>query len=80
MYDISGYEMWLTQEKRASANTLSSYLRDVRQFSLWVEEEGMSLSQVGQDDVRRPPLRQRHGETGTVLVGEVSPVPQDAPL
>ena len=50
---ISGYEMWLTQEKRASVNTLSSYLRDVRQFSRWTEEERLSLTQVGQEDVRR---------------------------
>ena len=50
---ISGYEMWLTQEKRASVNTLSSYLRDVRQFGRWTEEERLSLTQVGQEDVRR---------------------------
>ena len=50
---ISGYEGWLTQEKRASANTLSSYLRDVRQFGQWAEGERLSLVQVNQDDVKR---------------------------
>lgn len=29
---LAGYEAWLISEKNASANTLSSYLRDVRQF------------------------------------------------
>lgn len=50
---VAGYEAWLTREKRAAANTLSSYLRDVRQFSLWAQEEGLSLVQVGQEDVKR---------------------------
>ena len=50
---ISGYEAWLTQEKRAAVNTLSSYLRDVRQFSDWAGAESMALTQVSQEDVRR---------------------------
>lgn len=50
---LSGYETWLTHEKKASANTLSSYLRDVRQFSGWLESEGVGISQVTQEDVRQ---------------------------
>ena len=50
---LSGYEMWLSHEKKASSNTLSSYLRDVRQFSDWLDMEGVGLPQVTQDDVRR---------------------------
>ncbi|MBD5119379.1 MAG: site-specific tyrosine recombinase XerD [Clostridiales bacterium] len=50
---ISGYEVWLVQEKRAAANTLSSYLRDVRQFGQWAEEERLTLTQVNQEDVKR---------------------------
>ena len=50
---IAGYEAWLTREKRAAVNTLSSYLRDVRQFNVWVEEDDLSLTQVGQEDVKR---------------------------
>lgn len=50
---IAGYESWLDNEKRASANTLSSYLRDVRQFALWAEGDELPLTQVEQDDVRR---------------------------
>ena len=50
---IAGYEAWLTREKRAAVNTLSSYLRDVRQFSDWAGAELLALTQVGQEDVRR---------------------------
>ena len=50
---ISGYEGWLTREKRAAANTLSSYLRDVRQFAEWVGGTEQALLQISQDDVRQ---------------------------
>lgn len=50
---LSGYEMWLCHEKKASNNTLNSYLRDVRQFSDWIDREGLDLSQATQEDVRR---------------------------
>lgn len=50
---VSGYEIWLQQEKKASSNTLSSYLRDVRQFSDWITDRGLALSQASQDDIRR---------------------------
>ncbi len=73
MDHISGYETWLVREKRAAANTLSSYLRDVRQFWLWVEEEGMSLSQVGQDDIRRYAQRlERKGKSNATVVRSVA--------
>lgn len=32
MDHLAGYECWLISEKNASANTISSYLRDIRQF------------------------------------------------
>lgn len=50
---ISGYEIWLAREKRAAPNTLSSYLRDVRQFGQWAGGERLSLSQINQEDVRQ---------------------------
>lgn len=50
---IAGYEAWLAREKRAAANTLSSYLRDVRQFSAWAGEGDLSLTQINQEDIRR---------------------------
>ena len=33
---LNGYERYLTEEKKASPNTLSSYLRDVRQYLGWL--------------------------------------------
>lgn len=35
---INAYENYLTKVKQASANTVSSYLRDIRQFSAWLLE------------------------------------------
>lgn len=39
---LTGYERYLKTEKKASANTLSSYLRDVCQYLHWLEGEGLS--------------------------------------
>lgn len=36
---ISAYENYLTKVKQASINTVFSYLRDVRQFSVWLHVE-----------------------------------------
>ena len=49
---ISAYELWLTREKKASSNTLSSYLRDVRQFMEWVDDENLVATQVTRDDIQ----------------------------
>ncbi len=35
---IHAYENYLTKVKQASANTVSSYMRDIRQFSVWLRE------------------------------------------
>lgn len=35
---ISAYENYLTKVKLASANTVFSYLRDIRQFATWLQE------------------------------------------
>lgn len=48
---LLGYETYLTTEKKASSNTLSSYLRDVRQFSDYVERENLPLVRVTQRNV-----------------------------
>lgn len=50
---LSEYEIWLAKEKKASANTLSSYLRDVRQFSDWLGGEGIALPQATQSDIKQ---------------------------
>jgi len=35
---IQAYENYLTKVKQASANTISSYMRDIRQFSQWLTD------------------------------------------
>lgn len=50
---VSAYEFWLTREKKASSNTLCSYLRDVRQFMDWLDLEGLAPTQVTQSDIKR---------------------------
>ena len=37
---IGAYENYLTKVKQASSNTVSSYIRDIRQFAAWVQETG----------------------------------------
>ena len=37
---ICAYENYLSKVKQASANTVSSYLRDIRQFSRWLSAQG----------------------------------------
>ena len=39
---IRAYENYLIKVKQASENTVSSYTRDIRQFSEWVQESGVS--------------------------------------
>lgn len=48
---LSVYEDYLKNEKQASANTVSSYLRDVRQFSKEMEEREIPLTEVLPHDV-----------------------------
>ena len=39
MLDLIGaYENYLTKVKQASANTVSSYMRDIRQFAAWLQD------------------------------------------
>ncbi|BFK87062.1 site-specific tyrosine recombinase XerD [Pseudoflavonifractor gallinarum] len=45
------YERYLAEEKKVASNTLSSYLRDIRQFLHWLEGEGKLPEQVKQSDV-----------------------------
>lgn len=50
---VKGYEHYLTTEKKASANTLSSYLRDVGQYIHWLEGEGLPPEMAVQEDAER---------------------------
>ena len=45
------YEEYLRTEKQASANTISSYLRDVTQFASAIELRGLSVQEVLSSDV-----------------------------
>ena len=46
---ICAYENYLTKVKQSSANTVSSYMRDIRQFSGWLDSScGMDMLSVDQ--------------------------------
>ena len=70
---ISGYEMWLIQEKRAAANTLSSYLRDVRQFDSWAAAECLPLEKAVQADIRRyAQSLEKQGKSNATVVRSIA--------
>ena len=49
---ISAYENYLTKVKQASANTVFSYLRDIRQFAAWLQEtEGTNVVDATQVNI-----------------------------
>lgn len=48
MDHLPGYEEWLATEKKAASNTLSSYLRDIRQFLDYLSLNGMIPERAGQ--------------------------------
>ncbi|HJH62051.1 MAG TPA: site-specific tyrosine recombinase XerD [Firmicutes bacterium] len=70
---LAGYESWLRHEKKAAANTLCSYLRDVRQFSQWMGARRLALPQATQEDVRHYALHLgRHGKSNATIVRSVA--------
>ena len=70
---LAGYEAWLEQEKKAAVNTLCSYLRDVRQFSKWMEAEQIELSQAAQEDIKRYAFYLgKHGKSDATIVRSVA--------
>lgn len=49
---IAAYRSYLAEEKQASANTLSSYVRDITQLQAWLMEKGsMDLKKVKKETV-----------------------------
>lgn len=49
---VQAYENYLAKVKRASGNTTSSYMRDIRQFSEWLRrEEGMDILDAKQQNI-----------------------------
>ena len=49
---VKSYEEWLTTEKKASSNTRSSYLRDIRQFEAWLDREKVGVTDVTQEHIQ----------------------------
>lgn len=50
---LTGYETYLTTEKKSSANTVSSYLRDVRQYLEYAQMEKLNIPKAGRSDVEK---------------------------
>ena len=51
---IQAYENYLTKVKQASSNTISSYMRDIRQFSQWLNlAEGVDVIDATQLNISR---------------------------
>ena len=51
MDQLAGYQHFLAEEKGASDNTVSSYLRDITQYFHWLSGEGLSPQNASQADV-----------------------------
>lgn len=47
------FEAYLREEKGSSQNTISSYLRDVRQFTTWLKGEKLTVAKVKTADIER---------------------------
>jgi integrase/recombinase XerD len=70
---LTGYEAWLAQEKRVAVNTLSSYLRDVRQFADWAGQEHLDITQMSQDDIRFYAQHlERKGKSNATIVRSIA--------
>jgi integrase/recombinase XerD len=50
--DLEAYGAFLKETRHATENTVSSYLRDVSQFSAYLKERHTSLRQVSSDQIR----------------------------
>ena len=50
---LEGYERWLRTEKKASDNTLSSYLRDIRQFLAYLAGVPLKPERVTRQDIEQ---------------------------
>lgn len=70
---LVGYETWLSREKKAASNTLSSYLRDVRQFADWLSDKGVALPQASQTDVKQyVSYLDKKGKSNSTIVRSVA--------
>ena len=70
---LAGYEEWLAHEKKAAANTLCSYMRDLRQFSQWIAGEHLELTQTTQEDIKAyTDYLGKHGKSDATIVRSVA--------
>ena len=55
MLDLIGaYENYLTKVKQASANTIASYMRDIRQYAQWLRNsENLDVVDASQVNISR---------------------------
>jgi len=66
---IQAYENYLAKVKQASTNTISSYMRDIRQFSDWLHRtENMDVIDVSQQNISDYLSHLEHdGRTGATI-------------
>ena len=66
---IQAYENYLTKVKQASNNTISSYMRDIRQFADWVESNlEIDVLEVSQQNIAEYlSFLEREGRTGATV-------------
>ena len=58
---IAAYREYLAEEKQASANTLSSYIRDLTQFQSWlITNDAADLRKVKKDTINEYLLHMNH--------------------
>lgn len=48
---ITAYENYLTKVKQASANTVFSYMRDIRQFSEWMQQSACDVVDASEEHI-----------------------------
>lgn len=53
MEHLKGYETYLTTEKKSSSNTVSSYLRDIRQYLEYAQRERLDEVRATKTDIER---------------------------
>ncbi len=66
---IRAYENYLTKVKQASANTVSSYMRDIRQFSEWLllTQDNQVLDATQENIVNYIAFLESEGKSGATL-------------
>lgn len=66
---IQAYENYLSKVKQASANTIASYMRDIRQFSQWLRQnEGIDVTDATQLNIANfLAFLEKDGRTGATI-------------